>query len=64
MGFVGVYFFAQNFTLYPMVSIVSVEYTTFKNRQFFTHFLPLVLPIHNVNLWSIKDFARPQQRTH
>ena len=56
MGLDEVYFFARNFTLYPMVSIVSVE-NDFQKSSFFTHFFVFtVLPITSV--FGPKDFSQ------
>ena len=58
MGLAVVYFFAQNFTLYPMVTIVSVEYDFRKSSIFYPLFW-LYSFACNVSLWPIKNFVRP-----
>ena len=45
MGLVVVYFFAQNFTLNPIVSIVSVENDFWKSSVFYPFFTFTVLSI-------------------
>ena len=56
MGLVVVYFFAQNFTLYPMGSIVTVEYDFQKSSIFYPLFAFTVLPATSV--LAHKKFCR------
>ena len=58
MGLVVVYYFAQNFTLFPMVSIVSVE-NDFQKSSIFYLFFCLNSFAYNVSHWPIKFFPRP-----
>ena len=56
-----IYFFAQNFILFPMVLFISFEFDFWKTSIFYPFFGLTVLPV-NVSLWPIKTFARPNTR--